>query len=149
MEYIIQHSDCRYLFGTVSISNSYSQPAKELLVYYYQHFYGNSNNIASASMPFRLSEEASLRLIDLFADSDAEEGMAILKAQLNHMGFSVPTLFKQYTKLCKPGGVQIFDFNIDPNFNHCIDGLIVLDLTQFTDKNKKRFNAQALQLEHP
>ena len=148
MEYIIQHSDCRYLFGTVSISNSYSQPAKELLVYYYQHFYGNSNNIASASMPFRLSEEASLRLTDLFADSDAEEGMAILKAQLNHMGFSVPTLFKQYTKLCKPGGVQIFDFNIDPNFNHCIDGLIVLDLTQFTDKNKKRFNAQALQLEH-
>ncbi|QUM75208.1 lysophospholipid acyltransferase family protein [Moritella sp. 24] len=149
MEYIIQHSSCRYLFGTVSISNSYSQPAKELLVYYYQHFYGNNNNVASATMPFRLAEEANTRLTDLFADVDAEEGMLILKAQLNHMGFSVPTLFKQYTKLCKPGGVQIFDFNIDPNFNHCIDGLIVLDLAQFTDKNKKRFNSQALKLEQP
>ncbi|MDX2320247.1 MAG: GNAT family N-acyltransferase [Moritella sp.] len=148
MEYILQHSSCRYLFGTVSISNSYSQPAKELLVYYYAHFYGNSNNVASATMPFRLSEQTNLRLSDLFAGCEAEEGFSVLKAQLSHMGFSVPTLFKQYTKLCKTGGVQIFDFNIDPSFNHCIDGLIVLDLTQFTDKNKKRFNAQLLQLEH-
>jgi hypothetical protein len=70
----------------VSISNSDSQPAKELLVYYYQHFYGNSNNVASASIPFRLSEEARLRLTNLFADTDAEASMAILKAQLNHYG---------------------------------------------------------------
>jgi len=148
MEYVIQHSGSRYLFGTVSISNRYSQSAKELLVYYYQHFYGNNHKVASANMPFRLSEQAKLRLTDLFADSNAEEGMSILKTQLNHMGFSVPTLFKQYTRLCNPGGAQIFDFNIDPNFNHCIDGLIVLDLTQFTEKNKKRFNAHTLQLKH-
>jgi putative hemolysin len=141
MVYITQHCRSRYLFGTVSISNSYSQPAKELLVYYYQQFYGSNCPIAHANMPFSLSEDATQRLVNLFDGVTAEEGLNILKTQLNHMGFSIPPLFKQYTKLCSPGGIKIFDFNIDPNFNNCIDGLVILDLTQLTPKNRKRFNA--------
>ena len=30
---------------------------------------------------------------------------------------------------CTPGGVQFIDFGSDPDFNHCVDGLVLVDLT--------------------
>lgn len=139
MAFILKHNNCRYLFGTVSISNSYSQSAKELLIYYYLRYYGNTKSIAIPDKPFRLSEDAEQKLEQLFAESDMEQAYQIMKTQLSCMGYTVPTLFRQYTKLCDSGGTYLFDFNIDPDFSNCVDGLIVLDLTKLTEKNKKRF----------
>jgi len=52
---------------------------------------------------------------------------------------SVPTLYKQYTELCYEGGVQFIDFNIDSDFNECIDGLVVVDLTYLKEKKQARY----------
>jgi hypothetical protein len=63
------------------------------------------------------------------------------------MGCTVPTLYKQYTEMCQAGGVQFLDFNIDPDFANCIDGLVVVDLTQLSDKTRQRYienNKQAM-----
>lgn len=139
MAYIVIHSQSRYLFGTVSISNSYSKPAQELLVYYYQRYYASNTQLASATIPFNFTEGSEHRLENLFVELDRDEAFNVLKNQLNHMGFTIPTLFKQYTKLCNVGGVKVQQFNIDPNFNHCVDGLLILDLNELTEKNKKRF----------
>ena len=46
------------------------------------------------------------------------------------MGFSVPTLFKQYTEIANPEGVRFHGFNIDPDFNFCVDGLVMVDIQQ-------------------
>ena len=35
----------------------------------------------------------------------------------------IPALIKRYLKI----GVKVIDFNVDPLFNYCIDGLILLD----------------------
>ena len=142
MAYIINDSHSRYLFGTVSISNSYSKPAQELLVYYYQRYYATEHSVATASTPFKLTEGSQQRLDSLFAGLEREAAFDVLKNQLNHMGFTIPALFKQYTKLCHAGGVHVHQFNIDPNFNNCVDALLILDLNELTEKNKKRFHAK-------
>lgn len=142
MVYITEHTACRYLFGTVSMSNSYSKAAQEMLIYYYQAFYGNTNPIAKAKLPFVIPGQRYQELEALFEGHDAQSGFNLLKAQLNHMGFSVPTLFKQYTKLCSDDGVSVYNFNIDPNFNNCVDALLILDLNKLTEKNKRRFGTE-------
>ena len=53
-----------------------------------------------------------------------------LKSLLSNIGCSIPTLYKQYTELCEPGGVQFIDFGTDPAFNNCIDGLVLVDTTR-------------------
>ena len=55
------------------------------------------------------------------------------------MGVAVPTLYKQYTEICHPEGVQFLSFNIDPDFNDCIDGLVLVDITQLKEKKKQRY----------
>ena len=42
----------------------------------------------------------------------------------SHTG--IPVLFRQYMKL----GARLLGFNIDPDFSHVIDGLMVIDATQ-------------------
>ena len=55
------------------------------------------------------------------------------------MGVSVPTLYKQYSELCQPGGVQFLAFGTDPEFQDCLDGLVLVDVTKFTDKKRARY----------
>jgi hypothetical protein len=35
--------------------------------------------------------------------------------------------------------VAFLDFNVDPDFNDCIDGLVVVDLEALTQKKKERY----------
>jgi hypothetical protein len=55
------------------------------------------------------------------------------------MGCSIPTLYKQYSELCEPGGVQFLEFGVDPDFNHSIDGLVLVDITQLKEKKRRRY----------
>ena len=55
------------------------------------------------------------------------------------MGTHVPTLFKQYTELCEPNGVKFLSFSIDPQFNNCIDGLVLVDLEKVKPSKAKRY----------
>ncbi len=52
---------------------------------------------------------------------------------------SVPTLYKQYSGLCEEGGVSFSAFNIDPDFNDCVDGLVVVDLDKLLPKKRQRY----------
>ena len=51
----------------------------------------------------------------------------------------IPTLYKQYTDLCQPGGTRFCGFNIDENFGHCVDGLVFVDLDQAKPKKRARY----------
>ncbi|WP_250656329.1 GNAT family N-acyltransferase [Alkalimarinus coralli] len=130
----------RYLIGPVSISNTYSKVAQDTLVYYYKHYYGCNKSFVLAKNPYTIDEQSTERLESLFADLNTKDAFMRMKNQLSHMGYSVPTLYKQYSELCEPGGVQFLDFNIDPDFADCIDGLVVVDIDKIKDIKRKRYN---------
>ena len=43
---------------------------------------------------------------------------------IDEMNSGLPVLLKKYIKL----NAKIISFNVDPKFNNCLDGLIVLDV---------------------
>lgn len=55
------------------------------------------------------------------------------------LGVSVPTLYKQYSEVCEPGGVQFVDFNVDEEFSDCIDGLVAVDIEYLKPSRRKRY----------
>ncbi|MEO0443512.1 MAG: lysophospholipid acyltransferase family protein, partial [Pseudomonadota bacterium] len=117
----------RYLFGAVSISDTYPLMAKNMLVYFYQKHYGTQKNLVEATAPFSISKELSQELERLFPGSDYKKDFRELKSRLKHMNCSVPTLFKQYAELCDPGGVIFADFGLDFDFNKAVDGFVIVD----------------------
>ena len=135
--YLKKHPNVRYLFGPVSLSNRYPKPAKDMLVWFYQHYFADNNRLAKAHTPYELSSKESV--LTIFIGDDYQADFKILKEQLNYLGVSVPTLYKQYSELCTTGGVRFMDFGIDANFNYCVDGLVMVDTHFIKEKKHQRY----------
>ena len=58
---------------------------------------------------------------------------------LDNLGCAIPTLYKQYSELCEPGGVEFLDFGTDPAFADCIDGLVLVDLSRLKSQKRQRY----------
>lgn len=137
--YLAMNPDIRYLFGPVSLSASLPKKAHAFLVYFYQLYFPAQGYLATARNGYCISDELDNELMNYFSGDNYARDFMKLKTMMNNMGVSVPTLYKQYTELCYEGGVQFVDFNIDPEFNHCIDGLVVVDLSFLKEKKQSRY----------
>ncbi|MEC9314366.1 MAG: lysophospholipid acyltransferase family protein, partial [Pseudomonadota bacterium] len=114
--YLQRYPEVRYLFGPVSLSNSYPDFAKALIVSYYQHYFADEQQLACARVPYVVEGELKQQVFQTLTGEDAEEDFAALREQLTHMNVTVPTLYKQYADVCEKGGVRFIDFNIDADF---------------------------------
>ena len=137
--YLAKNPEVRYLFGPVSLSASLPKKAHAFLVYFYQLYFPAQGFMACARNGYSISEELENELMNFFSGDNYAKDFMKLKNMMSNMGVSVPTLYKQYTELCHEGGVQFIDFNIDSEFNQCIDGLVIVDLSYLKLKKKNRY----------
>lgn len=140
--YIRRNPRVRYLFGAVSISNAFSQQAKDLMLGYYMKYYYAEAPFVACMRPYLMAYDAMQRNEALFEGLTAKEAFVVLREQLGLIGHSVPTLYKQYTELCDDGGALFHGFNIDPDFQDCIDGLVVVDLHRLKPLKRKRYQLE-------
>jgi putative hemolysin len=134
--YLRQHPQIRYLFGPVSISADVPLAAREQLVAYYRRFYGAgvTESLVRSRRPFRFSGSEPQ-----FGGLDCASGFRVLRDNLDALGARVPTLYKQYSELCEPGGVRFLAFGTDPAFRDAVDGLICVDLAMIKPKKRERY----------
>ena len=136
--YLRNNPEIKYLFGPVSMSNAYPQQAKEVIISFYQQQFGSQQELATAKQPFIIPEKTRQFAESEFND-DYKTSYKILNSELKKLGVKVPTLYKQYVELCTDKGCHFIDFNIDPDFNNCIDSLIMVELDKITDKKRQRY----------
>jgi putative hemolysin len=137
--YLKRYPDIRYLFGPVSLSNTYPDLAKALIVSFYQQYFNDAEQLAQAKVPYRIDNDIELSVNHTLAGKDYDEDFKNMREQLGHMNVTVPTLYKQYSEVCEKGGVRFIDFNVDADFGYCIDGLVMVDLQQLKPKKRKRY----------
>jgi putative hemolysin len=145
--YLRHHPDVRYMFGPVSLSNSYPKAAKDLIVHYYNHYYGSPLSFAKANAPYTLSAADRSQMYQLFSGDDLQSDFQILREQLDHLGVTVPTLYKQYSELCELGGIEFLDFSVDADFGYCVDGLIMVDIHHIKARKRERYITTGLSSE--
>ncbi|MDO6592648.1 lysophospholipid acyltransferase family protein [Neptuniibacter sp. 1_MG-2023] len=137
--YLRKHPEVRYMFGPVSLSNSYPRVAKDMLVWFYSHYFNDSEDLGHSFSPYVLDQEALNNMDRMFSGDNYKADFRVLKEQLEFLGVSVPTLYKQYSELCEEGGVRFLDFGVDADFNYCIDGLVLVDIEFVKAKKRKRY----------
>lgn len=140
--YLKRHPEIRYLFGGVSLSNSYPQAARDLMVYFYSLYFGDASATATSKQPYQLPQAILQELQQHFSGDNYLADFTQLKHLLANMGVSVPTLYKQYTELCEPDGVKFLAFGTDPDFANCVDGLVLVDMTRLKATKKARYIQQ-------
>ncbi len=140
--YLARYPHYRYLFGPVSISGGLPPAARDLLVAFYRLWFPATHPLAASRRPY----PASLpEVLAQFGGEDYVEDLTRLKSLLGNLGCGIPPLYKQYSELCEPGGVQFIDFGSDPAFNNCVDGLVLLDLCYLKANRYQRYIEAHLQ----
>lgn len=137
--YLIHNPSIRYLFGGVSISNNYPIPVQQQIVYYFSKWYRFPTQLAESKRKFVIPEKINNELTLQFNSGNAKDDYKILKNMLKPIGYTVPVLYKHYSDLCIEGGVKFLDFSIDPDFENCIDGLILVDVNMIKEEKRQKF----------
>ena len=125
LKYLMDNPQYQYLLGPVSISNSFSQFSKSLIVnfIYQNHF---DKELAQMVKP-RKKFKVDFSQIDadiLTSSSTSLKNLDSLISEIETSHIKVPVLLRQYMSL----NAKIICFNIDPKFSDCLDGFLVLDL---------------------
>lgn len=147
-QYISQFTSARYLFGAVSISNSYSEYAKALIVFFYKKWFGDPNNqYVSHKNKYIISKNLDREIAQILNEDNFDKDFRNLKLMLKNYGYTVPILFRRYSELCEPGGVKFLDFGVDTDFSDVVDGFIFLDLEKLDPKKRERYFQAAVKKE--
>lgn len=137
--YVRENPNIRYLFGPVSLSHSFNEKAQALLIYFYRHYFKAEYALVAHKDPYHMSSQMKKLCREIFKGDDYREDQRLLKEELGYMGYAIPTLYKQYADVCEEGGVSFYDFGYDKDFNDCIDGFILVDLSKMKESKRKRY----------
>lgn len=132
--YVSRHPEYTHLFGPVSISNDYSEQARRLLADTMTlHYYDTQQaQLVAATNPLPTQHaQWNASLLTSLAD------LQLLGRVISRIddGKGVPVLLRQYLGL----NGKLVSFNVDPDFNDALDGLIVVDLLNVPEKTLARY----------
>ncbi len=137
--YLYKNPHIKYLFGAVSLSGAMPINAQELIIYYYDKYYGDKYEYIEAKDRFKFTASALDDLKFIFDGESRDEDFSTLKEQLSYYGVTIPTLYKQYSDLCEEGGVSFMGYSIDKHFGNCIDSFLLVDIDKMKEKKRSRY----------
>ena len=124
--FILKNPDYRYLFGPVSISNNYSESSKDMIIKFIMAYHFDWQRAKDISPRNSYKFKSNDSNINILMENMGQDINKLDKAigDVDEMNTGLPVLLKKYIKL----NASIMGFNVDPKFNNCLDGLIILDL---------------------
>jgi len=124
--FLLKNPEYRYLIGPVSISNNYSEISRDLIIKFIMANHVDRKMARSIkprnSYKFK-SDNADINILMENMDHDINKLDRTI-GDMDELNSGLPVLLKKYIKL----NAKIIGFNVDPKFNNCLDGLIVLDV---------------------
>ncbi len=101
--YLKRYPEIRYLFGAVSLSDSYPEFAKALITIFYQHYFDDKDQLAIARVPYRIEGDLEKRVNDVISGLDYEVDFKALRVQLAHMSLFLLFISNMLTCVKKAG----------------------------------------------
>lgn len=128
LTWVCQHPHYTKLFGPVSISQDYLGLSRKLIVEFLKDnkLHEDMATFVKPRKPFRYMKNRKLLREFISAELDNVDDFSALISSLEEDGKGIPTLLKHYLKL----NGTMASFNVDKSFGSCLDGLIIVDLTE-------------------
>ena len=124
--FMLKNPEYRYLIGPVSISNTYSEISKELIIRYIMANFFDYKRAAFVKPRNRFKVTTNDQHLNAALENMTPDLNSLDKfiGDIDQYNNGLPILLKKYLGL----NAKIVAFNVDPKFNDCIDGLLVLDI---------------------
>jgi hypothetical protein len=124
--FLLKNKQYRYLIGPASISNDFSKFSQSLIVDFFKTNYFD-NELSQFILPrkrFKVKQNPNFDN-EIFIKNTGSDVKKLDKfIQDIEPDYNTPVLFKKYIQL----NAKLLGFNVDPKFNNCVDGLMILDI---------------------
>ena len=133
--YVAANPRYRVLFGPVSISSDYSEVSRMLMA----GCLGVNNcdqalaELVAPTTPLKSKRQFWTQ--DDLKGLQSIEQLSSLVQRIEKDNKGIPVLLRQYLKLRG----ELAAFNVDPDFNNALDGLIIVDLTRVDDRTLSKY----------
>ena len=133
----VQKMKCETLFGSVTISASFSPLSQGILVDTLDRFYSEDpemRKLVQARVPF----QPSTKYHPLVSDAWKEDGLNRLNSYIEELegnGQAIPPLIRYYVSL----GAKFLSFHVEPSFNNAIYCLLSVSTSEMPRRYQKRF----------
>ena len=124
----VQFPEARYFLGPVSISNSIPDFYKSLIVWYIEKNFTNPevSRLASSVHSFK-PDFMAVNPEQLLCKVESLDELDRLILAMSDGKYRIPVLVKKYFSY----NAKLICFNVDPDFQDSLDGLILLKLSEF------------------
>ncbi|MCL2246126.1 MAG: lysophospholipid acyltransferase family protein [Lentimicrobiaceae bacterium] len=130
LQILIQNEEYEHLLGPVSISNDYSDISKTLIERYIRRHHFDYYHGKFVTPVHELSKEKFRFVKSYLKDVNNLELLEKLIIDLENKQRGLPVLVKRYLQLKG----NVLAFNIDVDFNNCLDALMLLNLKDVPEK---------------
>ncbi len=131
----LRHPDHEYLIGPVSISDKFSHFSKSLIIEFMKsHFYDafTAQYVRpKKAFKVKLKEEDKAFIFNSAGDNLSKFDKLI--DELEPHNLKIPVLLKKYIKQ----NAKLIAFNVDPDFNNAIDGLMYIKISDLPEETVK------------
>jgi hypothetical protein len=126
--WVARHPHYKKLFGPVSISGEYLKLSRKLMVEFLSdnNLHPDLATLVKPRKPFRYGKNRKLLREFISAELGNVDDFSALISSLEEDGKGIPMLLKHYLRLSG----TLLSFNVDKDFSSCLDGLILVDLTE-------------------
>jgi len=123
---MLKNPEYRFLIGPVSISNTYSGISKELIIRYIMANFFDYKRAAFVKPRNRFKVTTKDPHLNTALENMTPDLHSLDKfiGDIDQYNSGLPVLLKKYLGL----NAKIVSFNVDPKFNNCVDGLLILDI---------------------
>ena len=135
--FICRHPHYTTLFGPVSISSDYLDASRNMILRSLRlsNFEKDLSRLVRPRHRLRKAKKAEWNRADFDAYIDDLDLVSKMVQDIEADQKGVPILLRQYIKM----GGKFLAFNVDPEFNYCLDGLIAVDLPKSDPKLMGRY----------
>lgn len=141
-KFLLDHPNYKYLFGSVSISDEYTERSRVLMAKFFSSRSEDPEGLkemVKATIPFEYDSNLSKEEVDLIINNmkDVSELSKVI-SDLEEDRKQIPVLVYRYAEL----GAKYLCFSVDPDFGNTLDGFITVKVTEIPREQIKKYLAE-------
>ncbi|SNS28427.1 Acetyltransferase (GNAT) domain-containing protein [Belliella buryatensis] len=134
---VMLHPEVRYLFGKVTMYPHYNREARDLLLYFMNHYFPDKDQLVSPLDHIRLGYETDLSgIAHIFDRLDYKEGYKLLNSRVRAAGENIPPLINTYMNLSP--SMKTFGTALNDEFGAVEETGILITIDDIYESKKHR-----------
>jgi hypothetical protein len=132
---VVLNPDIKYLFGKVTMYPHYNKEARDLLLYFMNHYFSDNEKLVWPIKPLGYFGEVT-SLEGMFDGLDYKEGYKVLNARVRGLGENIPPLINTYMGLSST--MKSFGTALNDEFGEVEETGILITIDDIFDSKKER-----------